>query len=143
VLHVAEGASASGSPCASARIAGCTSTKDVVARRVMSVMARVCARQEGGNGALTTETGSGALCDHPATIADWGTQRSPWLAVDGCPCGGFFVWKALWARRLREMPGPERRELAGRIRACRANGIEAWVATTDLSITAPLVISRE
>jgi hypothetical protein len=83
-----------------------------------------------------------ALCRHPATIADW-TPIQAWLAVEGCPCGGFFIWKTLWEERLPGMAEMECQELAARIRNWRAGGREAWISTTDGTLTGLLVVFPE
>jgi hypothetical protein len=87
--------------------------------------------------------GSCALCTRPATIADWGPIHpiQEWLTVEGCPCGGFFVWKSLWHLRLLRMPKAKRGALAARVRDWRAGGREAWISTADGTLDGPLVIS--
>lgn len=79
---------------------------------------------------VTATIRSCALCDSPATITDW-TPIHDWLTVEGCSCGGFFVWTGVWDWRLHAMPEPERQRLAARVRSWRASGREAWIATPD------------
>jgi hypothetical protein len=40
---------------------------------------------------VTAAIASYALCARAATIADWSPVQD-WLTVEGCTCGGFFVW---------------------------------------------------
>jgi hypothetical protein len=35
------------------------------------------------------------VCAHPAAVVDW-MPIEAWVAVEGCPCGGFFIGKTLW-----------------------------------------------
>jgi hypothetical protein len=79
---------------------------------------------------VTAAPESCAVCASPATITDW-RPFEDWLAVQGCPCNGFFITKWLWAGPLRRMLRPNREALGLRIRAWRANGREAWVSTED------------
>ena len=90
---------------------------------------------------VTTATGSCALCTSAATITDWQPLQS-WLAIEGCPCGDYFIEKGLWDGRLRAMPQSDRETLGARIRAWRWTGREAWVSTVDGTV-ARLVISPE
>ena len=89
---------------------------------------------------VMTSEGSCLVCNAPATIADW-TPIQPWLTVEGCGCGGFFVSKGLWDSRLVSMRVRERDELAERIRAWRARGDEAWVTAAGNRVTGPIVIA--
>jgi len=97
--------------------------------------------QEGVTPLVTTATGLCALCTSAATITDWGPVQD-WLAIEGCPCGGFFIEKSLWDGRLLTMPTSDREAFAARLRAWRATRREAWVSTTDGTV-ARFVISPE
>jgi hypothetical protein len=79
---------------------------------------------------VTPAPESCAVCASPATITDW-RPFEDWLAVEGCPCNGFFIRRWLWAGPLRRMRRPDREALGLRIQAWRANGREAWVSTED------------
>jgi hypothetical protein len=79
---------------------------------------------------VTAATASCAICASPATITDWWPLED-WLAVEGCPCNGFFIRKWLWAGRLRRMRKADRETLSARIRTWRAAGRDAWVSTGD------------
>ena len=59
---------------------------------------------------VTAATGACLLCACPATITDWNPIQD-WLAVEDCPCNGFFVWAGLWRQRFPGMPETERQEL--------------------------------
>ena len=91
---------------------------------------------------VTAASGACALCAHPATIADWAPIQA-WLAVEGCPCGDFFVWADVWTVRVRRMTAAERGALATRVRDWRAGGREAWLSTADSTVAGPLVIFPE
>jgi hypothetical protein len=82
------------------------------------------------------------LCAHPATITDW-RPGAEWIAVEDCPCAGFFVWAPLLAERVRRLTGRQRQHHAHSIRAFRAIGHEAWLTTFDGTVTGPLVIRTE
>lgn len=79
------------------------------------------------------------LCQHPATITDWSPLTS-WLAIEGCRCGSFFVWTALWDLRLRYLSDIERKHLSERIRLSGARG-DVWISTADGVTQGPIVIS--
>ena len=68
------------------------------------------------------------VCDHLATVTDWGPQLD-WVAVEGCACNGFFVWAPLLDWRLPHLDQAEREALAARIRSVRAMGHEAWLTS--------------
>jgi hypothetical protein len=80
------------------------------------------------------------VCANPATVTDWMPLHA-WIAVEGCPCGGFFIRRMLWAGRLPGMARTECQELAARIREWRAVGYEVWISTTDGTLHAPLFVS--
>jgi hypothetical protein len=88
---------------------------------------------------VTATPGSCVLCARPAMISDWSPIQE-WLAVEGCPCNGFFVRAGLWSLRLPGMSESERGALAARVRDWRAEGREAWLSTTDGKLTSPIVI---
>src|SRR5262245_22865589 len=79
------------------------------------------------------------VCGHPATVTVW-RRSGNWLAIEGCPCNGFFVWAAIYEERLPRVPAADRLELALRIRESRAMGHEAWCATLDGTPEGPLVV---
>jgi hypothetical protein len=89
---------------------------------------------------VTTALGVCGVCAHSATVVDW-TPIQGWVAVEGCPCGGFFIWKTLWDGRLPGMAKAERQELATRIRKWRAGRYEVWISTTDHTVDGPLFLS--
>jgi hypothetical protein len=82
------------------------------------------------------------LCGRAATVTDW-RPSAPWVAVEDCQCRGFFVWGPLLATRVTALPPQDRRDLTKRVRAARASGREVWLATTDGTVTGPLVIATE
>jgi hypothetical protein len=82
------------------------------------------------------------VCAHPATVVDW-MPIEAWVAVEGCPCGGFFIGKTLWEERLPGMAKTERQELAARIRESRTGGREAWISTSHGTFTSPVVMLPE
>jgi hypothetical protein len=79
------------------------------------------------------------LCVHATTTIDW-RPHTDWIAVEGCPCKGFFVWAPLLSVRVHQLTAWDRHDVAKRIRALRASGFEAWVATADGTVTGPLVV---
>jgi hypothetical protein len=89
---------------------------------------------------VTAAAGLCPMCRNAATVADW-TPIQAWLAVEGCPCGGFFIGKILWEERLPGMAKTECLELAARIREWRAAGYEVWISTTDGTVHGPLFLS--
>jgi hypothetical protein len=91
---------------------------------------------------VTAVLGVCGVCAHSATVVDW-TPIQGWVAVEGCSCGGFFISKTLWEGRLPGMAERECQELAARIRNWRAGGREAWISTTDGTLTGLLVVFPE
>jgi hypothetical protein len=93
---------------------------------------------------VTATTASCALCvcARAATIADWSPAQD-WLTVEGCTCGGFFVWKGVWEFRIPNLTEGERQDLAVRVRSVRAKDREAWISTADGTLTGPLVIQAD
>jgi hypothetical protein len=89
---------------------------------------------------VTTALGVCGVCTHSATVVDW-TPIQGWVAVEGCPCGGFFIWKILWDGRLPGMAKAECQELTTRIRKWQALGHEVWISTTDRTVHGPLYLS--
>jgi hypothetical protein len=59
----------------------------------------------------TTANRACPVCDYPATVTDW-RPVARWLAVEDCPCGGFFLWKPLVDRRLPALRDGVRDDLA-------------------------------
>jgi hypothetical protein len=45
-----------------------------------------------GNPMVSAARGVCGVCANPATVTDW-TPLHAWIAVEGCPCGGFFIRK--------------------------------------------------
>jgi hypothetical protein len=66
------------------------------------------------------------VCGEAATHTDW-RPRLPWVAIEGCTCGGYFV-EAEW--RVPGLTARARRELAARIRGFRARKQEVWLTVT-------------
>jgi hypothetical protein len=102
------------------------------------------ARQKQDAPQFQTETGDRRfaacpLCAHSATVTDW-RPGAEWIAIEECPCRGYFVWAPLLAERVRGLPARNREDLAHRIRAFRAMGHEAWLTTLDATVTGPVVI---
>jgi hypothetical protein len=89
---------------------------------------------------VTTGPAPCAVCGNSTTVTNW-RPMAAWLAVEGCPCGDFFVWAPLWEGRLPFLPAAERQELATRIRNTRARGVEVWLMAVGPDGT--LVISPE
>jgi hypothetical protein len=67
------------------------------------------------------------LCREKARVVDW-SPPTPWIAVDGCRCGAYFVWTRLWYDRF---PGLAEAERAGLQDHVQAMNSEAWITTTD------------
>jgi hypothetical protein len=82
------------------------------------------------------------LCGEPAAMPD-SRPNIPWIAVDGCGCGGFLVWTALLDARVPRLTGDEREALSSRIRILRKRGVEAWLATRDGTPGGEIVIRDE
>jgi hypothetical protein len=74
-------------------------------------------------------------------VTDWRLEGSEWIVVEHCPCAGFFVWAPIM-ERVRTLPVRDRHDLAQRVRAFRAHH-EVWVATTDGTVTGPLVVRTQ
>jgi hypothetical protein len=91
---------------------------------------------------VNTEPTLCAICGNATTVTNW-RPTAAWLAVEGCPCGDFFVWAPLWEGRLSLLPAAERQELARRIRSVRTRGIEVWLMAVSADINGMLVISPE
>jgi hypothetical protein len=89
---------------------------------------------------VTAALGLCALCATAATVTDWEPIQA-WVAVEGCLCGGFFIWKTLWDGRLPGMAQAECQELTTRIREWRARGFEVWISTTDRTVHGALYLS--
>lgn len=69
------------------------------------------------------------VCGEAATHTDW-RPRLPWVAIEGCPCGGYFVEAVVLEWRVPGLTARARRELAARIRRSRARKQEAWLTVT-------------
>ena len=82
------------------------------------------------------------VCQEPARVIDW-RPGADWLAIDGCPCRGFFVTGAALDGRLPSLTPLEREELAARIQGFRAMDREAWLTTADGARDGRLVILIE
>ena len=89
---------------------------------------------------MTSALGICGVCTQSASVVDWGPLEG-WLAVEGCPCGGFFIWKALWEGRLPGMATTECQELASRIREWRRAVYEVWISTIDRTLHGRLFLS--
>jgi hypothetical protein len=82
------------------------------------------------------------VCLYPARVTDW-RPVAQWLAIEGCPCGGFFLWKPLADRRLPDPRDEARHGLAGQIQTVRAAGTEAWVGTRDGLVSGLIVVPAQ
>jgi hypothetical protein len=83
--------------------------------------------------------GSCPICNHAASVTDW-RPRLDWVAVEDCPCGGFFVWARLLELRLPRLSPTERVALAADIPRFRAMNKEAWLTTANEGVFGPVVI---
>lgn len=88
------------------------------------------------------ETRACPMCRQPARVTDW-HPITAWLLIEGCSCGGYFVWKPLWERRIPELGDAEREELARRIREVRSREGEVWLTTRDGRVGGPFVIAPD
>jgi hypothetical protein len=79
---------------------------------------------------------------YPATLTDW-RPTAEWITVENCPCDGFFIWAPLVAARVRRLTAWDRRDFAHRIRTFRGSGHEAWLTTTDGTVTGRLVVRTQ
>jgi hypothetical protein len=81
------------------------------------------------------------VCEGPATLTDW-RPRLDWMAVEDCPCGGFFVWTPLLDEgRLARLAPEDREILSQRLRHLRATQTtEAWLTTRDGTVMGALLI---
>jgi hypothetical protein len=66
------------------------------------------------------------LCGDAATYTEW-RPRLLWVAIQGCPCGGYFVETVVLDWRMPGLGSSERRELAASIRGFRARKQEVWL----------------
>jgi hypothetical protein len=73
------------------------------------------------------------------TIVDWRPLHD-WLAVEGCRCGGFFIWSRVWTWRLPVLPPSKREAWAARVRTSRVGGREVYLSTADGTITGAITI---
>jgi hypothetical protein len=69
------------------------------------------------------------LCARPATVTDW-RPTAPWIVVEGCGCGGFFV-EPILVDRLAQLTARTREELSVRVRGFRVMARDAFLTTTD------------
>src|SRR5262249_11289190 len=66
------------------------------------------------------------VCGGPGTLTDW-RSHVDWMAVEECPCGGFFIWTPLLDEgRLARLTPEDRDTLSQRLRHLRAIQSEAW-----------------
>jgi hypothetical protein len=77
------------------------------------------------------------LCGQRTTLTDW--QQLGWVAVEGCSCMGFFMATSL-LDRVRALTADERADIAARIRKFRSMTHEAWLCSTDGTVTGSLVV---
>lgn len=82
------------------------------------------------------------VCREPARVTDW-HPITAWLMVEGCACGGFFVWKPLWEQRIPALGDAQREELARRVRYVHERGGEVWLTTRDGRVGGPIVIAPD
>ena len=68
------------------------------------------------------------VCLYPARVTDW-RPVCQWLAIEDCPCGGFF--------------DEARYDLVEQIQTVRAAGTEAWVGTRDGLVNGLIVMSAQ
>ena len=90
----------------------------------------------------TEETRTCLVCGQPARVTDW-HPITAWLLVEGCCCGGYFVWKPLWEGRIPELGDAEREELALRVREVCSRDGDVWLTTRDGRVAGPLVIAPD
>ena len=81
------------------------------------------------------------ICGLPATVTDLRPSQA-WVAVDGCPSAGYFLWAPLLSRLL-DLGVEDRESLSHRIRDLRATGSEAWVSTRHGTPEDPSVVVRD
>jgi hypothetical protein len=79
------------------------------------------------------------VCSRQATVTDW-RPTLDWFAVEGCGCGGFFVWVRLLEGRLAGLTLAEREDLTRRVQWLRGRGREAWLVTVDGTLHGELVV---
>ena len=92
---------------------------------------------------LTRQHGRCPVCAGPATLTDWRPQLD-WMAVEDCPCRGFFVWTPLLDEgRLARLASEDRDILSHRVRHLRATQTEAWLTTRDGTVMGALIIRSE
>ena len=82
------------------------------------------------------------LCRQDAIIAAW-SSNPDWLTVEGCPCGGYFVSRAVWQVRLLHLTDLERHNLTFRVRSLRLKHRQAWISTVDRTVDGPLVVDSD
>jgi hypothetical protein len=74
-------------------------------------------------------------------LFDWGPQV-PWVSIEGCDCGGFFVRVAL-LDRLAALDDVDCGRLQARVAGLRASNRVAWVTTADDRPDGPLEVRAE
>ena len=80
------------------------------------------------------------VCGVTATLTDW-RPHIEWMAIEGCPCSGFFVWTPLLeAGRLARLTVEDRDALSQGLRQLRATGSEAWLSARYGTVKGALII---
>jgi hypothetical protein len=88
---------------------------------------------------MTAAADSCPLCRQVAIVAAW-SSGPDWLAIQGCPCGGYFVWRPVWQVRMPQLTDLERQNLTFRVRSHRVKYREVWVSTADGTVDGVLVV---
>jgi len=92
---------------------------------------------------LTARRDRCPVCGGRATLVDW-RPHLEWPAVDGCPCGGYFVWTPLLDEgRLTWLTPEDRGSLSERLWHLRATQSEAWLSTREGTVMGALIIRSE
>ena len=66
------------------------------------------------------------------------------MAVEDCPCRGFFVWTPLLDEGpLDRLTSEDRDILRQRLRHLRATESEAWITTRDGTVMGAMIIRSE
>jgi hypothetical protein len=83
------------------------------------------------------------VCQAPAQVYD-PSLTGDWFAIEGCPCGRYWVRADLVAsRRFKNLVHAERRELQERMHAMHARTQQTWVDTETGTVLGPLVVLPE
>jgi hypothetical protein len=78
------------------------------------------------------------ICQHAARFAEG--AATGWYFVEGCVCAGFFVAEGVLEWRLPRLTSAERADLLTTIHGFHAMGRDAWLSTSDGTMSGRLLV---